>query len=219
VQPSTKAHTHACPHAANLSSSSSSIRAAEYTTSQPQLVLARVNRAAPLIPGLMWGNAQLHYDCKYRGLLALSSREARLLGGNRTIAEPFEMTYGRVPSEYTRPIRYDTFTGVGMKVYKDAQVGQYYVEAITKNSPADIQGISACTPPALPSACANYKSGETIRGGSLNTTQHGHREYRSVPIHRPTAAPAAAPAPGATDPFAVAQAAAAVAVKTPQLRL
>jgi len=84
----------------------------------------------------------LHYDCKYRGLLALSSREARLLGGNRTIAEPFEMTYGRVPSEYTRPIRYDTFTGVGMKVYKDAQVGQYYVEAITKNSPADIQGIN-----------------------------------------------------------------------------
>jgi peptidylprolyl isomerase len=62
--------------------------------------------------------AQLHYDCKYRGLLALSSREARLLGGNRTIAEPFEMNYGRVPSEYTRPIRYDTFTGAaGWRLY------------------------------------------------------------------------------------------------------
>jgi hypothetical protein len=144
----------------------------------------------------MWRDAQLHYDCKYRGLLALSSREARLLGGNRTIAEPFEMTYGRVPSEYTRPIRYDTFTVVGMKVYKDAQVGQYYVESITKNSPADIQGISACTSPTVPCACANYETGETTRAGSLNATQHGHREYRSLPMHRPTAAPAAAtPAP------------------------
>jgi len=152
--------------------------------------------------GLVWGCAQLHYDCKYRGLLALSSREARLLGGNRTIAEPFEMTYGRVPSEYTRPIRYDTFTGVGMKVYKDAQVGQYYVEAITKNSPADIQGISACAPP-FPRTCEqlqNYR-GEDTRGGCLNATQYGYRQYSSISIHRPTTAPAAPPAPGSAAPF------------------
>lgn len=30
---------------------------------------------------------QVHYDCLYRGLDVVSSRSARLLGGNRTIAE------------------------------------------------------------------------------------------------------------------------------------
>lgn len=30
---------------------------------------------------------QVHYDCKFRGLDVVSSRSARLLGGNRTLAE------------------------------------------------------------------------------------------------------------------------------------
>ena len=29
----------------------------------------------------------VHFDCKYRGLDVVSSRSARLLGGNRTLAE------------------------------------------------------------------------------------------------------------------------------------
>ena len=32
--------------------------------------------------------AVIHYTCRYRGLTAVSSREARTLGGNRTVAEP-----------------------------------------------------------------------------------------------------------------------------------
>lgn len=37
----------------------------------------------------------VHYDCIYRGIDAVSSRSARLLGGNRTIAEPFTFTAGK----------------------------------------------------------------------------------------------------------------------------
>ncbi|GIL87656.1 hypothetical protein Vretimale_14667 [Volvox reticuliferus] len=36
----------------------------------------------------------VHYDCLYRGLDVVSSRSARLLGGNRTIAEPYEFIVG-----------------------------------------------------------------------------------------------------------------------------
>ncbi|GLC36493.1 hypothetical protein PLESTB_000154200 [Pleodorina starrii] len=36
----------------------------------------------------------VHYDCLYRGLDVVSSRNARLLGGNRTIAEPYEFIVG-----------------------------------------------------------------------------------------------------------------------------
>jgi peptidylprolyl isomerase len=36
----------------------------------------------------------VHYDCMYRGIDVVSSRQARLLGGNRTIAEPFEFVAG-----------------------------------------------------------------------------------------------------------------------------
>ncbi|EFJ48977.1 hypothetical protein VOLCADRAFT_120818 [Volvox carteri f. nagariensis] len=36
----------------------------------------------------------VHYDCLYRGLDVVSSRAARLLGGNRTIAEPYEFIVG-----------------------------------------------------------------------------------------------------------------------------
>eukprot|EP01023_Acetabularia_acetabulum_P019482 TRINITY_DN19935_c0_g1_i3.p3 TRINITY_DN19935_c0_g1~~TRINITY_DN19935_c0_g1_i3.p3 ORF type:complete len:169 (-),score=16.34 TRINITY_DN19935_c0_g1_i3:448-954(-) len=42
---------------------------------------------------------QVHFDCKFKGIDAVSSRAARLLGGNRTIAErsiivPPELGYG-----------------------------------------------------------------------------------------------------------------------------
>ncbi|KAK9866360.1 hypothetical protein WJX84_007424 [Apatococcus fuscideae] len=36
----------------------------------------------------------VHFDCLYKGIDVASSRAARLLGGNRTIAEPFEFTAG-----------------------------------------------------------------------------------------------------------------------------
>jgi peptidylprolyl isomerase len=38
--------------------------------------------------------ATVHFDCVYRGIDAVSSRYARTLGGNRTVAEPFSFTAG-----------------------------------------------------------------------------------------------------------------------------
>jgi peptidylprolyl isomerase len=38
--------------------------------------------------------AVVHFDCVYRGIDAVSSRYARTLGGNRTVAEPFSLTAG-----------------------------------------------------------------------------------------------------------------------------
>ena len=59
--------------------------------------------------------------------------------------------WGRLRARWvtlTQPLRaWRERAGVGMKVYKDAQVGQYYVEGITKQSPADVVGISASLTP------------------------------------------------------------------------
>ncbi|KAK3265900.1 hypothetical protein CYMTET_25446, partial [Cymbomonas tetramitiformis] len=74
----------------------------------------------------------VHYDCKFRGLTVVSSREGRLLGGNRSIAQPFTFKVGKIPSEYQRVARKDYFTGVGLKVGKDIQNNEFYVEAVTK---------------------------------------------------------------------------------------
>eukprot|EP00983_Pelagomonas_calceolata_P050322 1141918-Pelagomonas_calceolata.AAC.4 len=45
---------------------------------------AGVMKCAYRVP-LWW--TQVHYDCTFRGIDAVSSRAARLLGGNRIIAE------------------------------------------------------------------------------------------------------------------------------------
>ncbi|KAH7439067.1 hypothetical protein KP509_04G043700 [Ceratopteris richardii] len=39
----------------------------------------------------------VHFDCIYRGIDAVSSRESKLLGGNRIIAQPYEFIVGSVP--------------------------------------------------------------------------------------------------------------------------
>ncbi|GAX75053.1 hypothetical protein CEUSTIGMA_g2497.t1 [Chlamydomonas eustigma] len=41
----------------------------------------------------------VHFDVLYRGIDVVSSRQARLLGGNRSIAEPFEFIVGEPVSE------------------------------------------------------------------------------------------------------------------------
>jgi peptidylprolyl isomerase len=46
----------------------------------------------PIVPG---ATVTVHYDCIFRGLYVVSSRSARLLGGNRTIAEPFTFVVGQ----------------------------------------------------------------------------------------------------------------------------
>ncbi|CAL9189294.1 unnamed protein product [Musa hybrid cultivar] len=42
---------------------------------------------------------QVHFDCIYRGIAAVSSRESKLLAGNRVIAQPYEFTVGSLPGK------------------------------------------------------------------------------------------------------------------------
>ncbi|WVZ78175.1 hypothetical protein U9M48_025927 [Paspalum notatum var. saurae] len=42
---------------------------------------------------------QVHFDCIYRGITAVSSRESKLLAGNRSIAQPYEFTVGSLPGK------------------------------------------------------------------------------------------------------------------------
>ncbi|XP_060962314.1 peptidyl-prolyl cis-trans isomerase FKBP18, chloroplastic isoform X2 [Cannabis sativa] len=42
---------------------------------------------------------QVHFDCLYRGITALSSRESKLLAGNRAIAQPYEFKVGDPPGK------------------------------------------------------------------------------------------------------------------------
>ncbi|KAK9835789.1 hypothetical protein WJX74_008084 [Apatococcus lobatus] len=46
----------------------------------------------------------VHFDCLYKGIDVASSRSARLLGGNRTVAEPFEFTAGSTISNAGKKI-------------------------------------------------------------------------------------------------------------------
>ena len=41
----------------------------------------------------------VHFDAMFKGIDVVSSRSARLLGGNRTIAEPFQFYAGQPVSE------------------------------------------------------------------------------------------------------------------------
>ncbi|CAN0927332.1 Peptidyl-prolyl cis-trans isomerase FKBP18, chloroplastic [Linum grandiflorum] len=41
----------------------------------------------------------VHFDCIYRGVTAVSSRESKLLAGNRIIAQPYEFQVGAVPGK------------------------------------------------------------------------------------------------------------------------
>ncbi|CAH9087100.1 unnamed protein product [Cuscuta europaea] len=42
---------------------------------------------------------QVHFDCVYRGITAVSSRESKLLAGNRIIAQPYEFQVGAPPGK------------------------------------------------------------------------------------------------------------------------
>eukprot|EP00210_Caulerpa_lentillifera_P003549 g3385.t1 len=44
-----------------------------------------------IVPGT---HLKVHYDCKFRGIDVVSSRSARLLGGNRIVAEPLDFVAG-----------------------------------------------------------------------------------------------------------------------------
>ncbi|XP_050288578.1 uncharacterized protein LOC126727113 isoform X1 [Quercus robur] len=42
---------------------------------------------------------QVHFDCMYRGITAVSSRESKLLAGNRSIAQPYEFKVAAPPGK------------------------------------------------------------------------------------------------------------------------
>uniref|UniRef100_A0A164XSQ4 MLO-like protein n=1 Tax=Daucus carota subsp. sativus TaxID=79200 RepID=A0A164XSQ4_DAUCS len=42
---------------------------------------------------------KVHFDCAYRGITAISSRESKLLAGNRSIAQPYEFKVGATPGK------------------------------------------------------------------------------------------------------------------------
>ncbi|KAL0361879.1 UNVERIFIED_CONTAM: Peptidyl-prolyl cis-trans isomerase FKBP18, chloroplastic [Sesamum radiatum] len=91
-------------------------------TALPQTLLARERRNRKTIPledyltspdGLKYydlvegkgpvaekgSTVQVHFDCIYRGITAVSSRESKLLAGNRIIAQPYEFQVGAIPGK------------------------------------------------------------------------------------------------------------------------
>ncbi|KAL3618392.1 Peptidyl-prolyl cis-trans isomerase fkbp18, chloroplastic [Castilleja foliolosa] len=90
--------------------------------SLPQTLLARERRNRKIIPledylttpdGLKYydlvegkgpvakngSTVQVHFDCVYHGITAVSSRESKLLAGNRAIAQPYEFQVGAIPGK------------------------------------------------------------------------------------------------------------------------
>jgi peptidylprolyl isomerase len=85
--------------------------------------------------------ATMHFECKFRGLTVSSTREARTLGGNRTISEPFQLKYGTLPNEFTKAAKRKNIIGVGVEVRIDPELGELYVVKCVFNGPADRAGI------------------------------------------------------------------------------
>lgn len=54
-----------------------------------------------MLPSCMW--SQVHFECKYRGLSVVSTRSARVLSGNRTVAEVGSTLCGAVEVEGAAP--------------------------------------------------------------------------------------------------------------------
>ncbi|MQL93956.1 hypothetical protein Taro_026609 [Colocasia esculenta] len=55
---------------------------------------------------------QVHFDCIYRSITAVSSRESKLLAGNRIIAQPYEFTVGSPPGKERKREYVDNANGL-----------------------------------------------------------------------------------------------------------
>ncbi len=64
-------------------------------------------------------------------------------GGNRTLAEPFQFKYGRIPEEFTKPRRRKTIVGVGIELRAGdgADAGLFVVADVTAGGPAAKAGV------------------------------------------------------------------------------
>ncbi|KAF3323141.1 peptidyl-prolyl cis-trans isomerase FKBP18 [Carex littledalei] len=67
---------------------------------------------------------QVHFDCIYRSITAVSSRESKLLAGNRIIAQPYEFTVGAPPGKERK------------RDFADNANGLYSAQAAPKPPPA-----------------------------------------------------------------------------------
>ena len=83
----------------------------------------------------------LHYESKLGPVVVVSTRQARLLGGNRTISEPAELAYGYVPPELLKAPKRQTASGIGTTIQFDANTGDLYVTKVTRDTPAARAGL------------------------------------------------------------------------------
>mmetsp|Transcript_17959 Transcript_17959/g.25159 ORF Transcript_17959/g.25159 Transcript_17959/m.25159 type:complete len:290 (+) Transcript_17959:2-871(+) len=80
----------------------------------------------------------VHYDCSYRSIVAVSTRQAVVLSQNRYIERPYSYKYGTIPSVLQDPLEYKDSTGVGARVDPDPIYTQkLFVTKIYKGSAAD----------------------------------------------------------------------------------
>ncbi|CAK9271483.1 unnamed protein product [Sphagnum jensenii] len=66
----------------------------------------------------------VHFDCIYRSITAVSSRESKILAGNRTIAQPYEFIVGSTPGKERK------------REFVDNANGLYSAQASPKPPPA-----------------------------------------------------------------------------------
>ncbi|XP_020582210.1 peptidyl-prolyl cis-trans isomerase FKBP18, chloroplastic-like [Phalaenopsis equestris] len=67
---------------------------------------------------------KVHFDCVYRGITVVSSRESKLLAGNRIIAQPYEFKVGSPPGKERK------------REFIDNANGLYSTQAAPKPPPA-----------------------------------------------------------------------------------
>jgi len=82
----------------------------------------------------------LHFETRIGPVIVVSTRQARMLGENRSIPEPLQLRCGAVPPEVARPPRVDKVTGVGVTVQPN-ELGDLYVTRVARYSPAYQAGI------------------------------------------------------------------------------
>mmetsp|Transcript_10873 Transcript_10873/g.30806 ORF Transcript_10873/g.30806 Transcript_10873/m.30806 type:complete len:242 (+) Transcript_10873:139-864(+) len=83
----------------------------DYSPFGEQLKVAELaeGRGNPVSSGDL---VEVHFDCYFRGLDVVSTRSARLLGGNRTLAEPFQLVAGAaLPKAVSRKVSFDDKAG------------------------------------------------------------------------------------------------------------
>lgn len=100
----------------------------------------RVGRGTPLEPSTK-RSVSVHFDLRYGPLVVASSRRGRLLGENRSVAEPINFVYGEVPPDVRKGPPKKQVVGVGMEVKYDASAKEFYVQSMPPRAPAARNGV------------------------------------------------------------------------------